>query len=669
MDRTVDPMVGRTIGGVAIERKLGAGGMAAVYAGRDEEAGGAARAIKVLSVASPESHQVRFDREARIGRMLDHPLVVRVHRHGTCGDFRYMVMDLIDGEDLARVLRRTGPMHWPVVTTLGRDLAQALAHAHERGIVHRDVKPQNVLVDAALHLKLADFGLAHWRDGPPDLAGGASLTATGDAFGTPAYMAPEQFRDAKSVGPAADLYALGIVLFEGLAGRVPFHASSPVDLARLHRDVPPPSLEALAAEAPDALRDLIARLLEKDHLRRPSSAREVARELELIAAHGPTSTNLSSASGRRSAVPSARGVAETQPPRRRRVRAALFGLGAVAAGLLGWGVATGKLERRVRFYLLAGPEERARLEAIRDARDNVAQDPRALVEAIDAYLRDFGTGGWLLEPVLAFKSRPHRRGGNVYLLVPDRAEMVHVPGGTYRVGAPGGDDRAVTRPREVRLGGFLIDRHEVCNERYERFLARWHAAGDVHLCGNERADHDAALARSMDPHTGRSPYPDGPIVGVTPWDALEYARFYGRRLPSEAEWEVAAAWDPAARAARPYPWGEQTPGPERPSLANLAFGGWGAPGPDGAFMALCSPMGFYDPDVSPFGLVDAGGNAAEWCTGDKPLPGRQPVRGGSILTDSADRARLVARREHDPREAPPPDVGFRTVMAYEGPEE
>src|SRR5690606_6070319 len=119
-----------------IDQKLGSGGMAAVYAGPDEQAGGARRAIKVLSVASPDSFQVRFEREARIGQTLEHPLIVRVHRHGTSGDYRYLVMDLVEGEDLARVMRKSAPMHWPLVATVGRDIALALAHAHQKGIVH-----------------------------------------------------------------------------------------------------------------------------------------------------------------------------------------------------------------------------------------------------------------------------------------------------------------------------------------------------------------------------------------------------------------------------------------------------------------------------------------------------------------------------------------------------
>jgi formylglycine-generating enzyme required for sulfatase activity len=354
-------------------------------------------------------------------------------------------------------------------------------------------------------------------------------------------------------------------------------------------------------------------------------------------------------------------TAATVPPGRRGRRlagAALLALGVPLAAGLG----TGKLQPYVR-YALARPEERERLRAIHAAKLEVAKDPRAFADSIQSYLRDFGDTGWLKDRVLALRDRPVLREDDVYVLARDRAELVFVPGGTYHVGVPGGDGRSTSQPHDVRLGGYLIDQVEVSNERYERFLAEWQAAGSIHLCGNERADHQAALRRSADPQSGRSPYPDGPVVGVSPWDALEYARFYGRRLPSEDEWEVAATFDPATRAPRPYPWGDQAPSAERPNFANLSFAGFGAPAADG-FMALCTQPGYFEFDRSPLGLLDAGGNAAEWCAGDKPLPGKQPLRGGSILTTDPAQARPAARREVDPA-APPADAGFRTVMPFD----
>ncbi len=659
-----DPLAGRTVGGVEIESRLGQGGMATVYAGKDLEQGGRRVAIKLLSVASPDTFQVRFDREARIGAGLDHPLVVRVHRFGVSGDYRFMIMDLVEGEDLSRVLRKRAPLHWSEAATIGRDVAHALNAAHQRGIVHRDLKPQNILVDKEGRLKLADFGLAHWREGPADLPDGASLTATGDAFGTPAYMAPEQFRDAKSVGPPADLYALGVLLFEALAGRVPFNASTPVDLARLHREVAPPSLDALAAEAPEPLRRIVERLLEKDPRSRYGSALDVARALEECAAQGPTSVG-------NWPDRTARGDAPTARPgdRRRRKQVVLAVLAAtVVAGVLGWD----SIRPYYRKYVLgtarrflASPEERAKAEAMFEARRNVSKDSRAYIESIDDYLRDFGESGWFADVVLEFRRRPialdatKRR----WLIPEDGAEMVHVPGGTYTVGVEGGDDRAVTKLRTVKVAGFLIDAFEVSNRRFERYVAKWEALG-VRKDTTDAPNPPAAMARSH----GQSPEPNGPVIGTTPWDALAYAQDLGRRLPSEVEWEIAAAWDPAAGAPRPYPWGDKTPSEEAGRyLANLAFAGYGSFGADGTYVGECTAGGHFQADLSAFGCFDMGGNAAEWTSGPIPLPGKQPLRGGSFEVKDARAALASARREVDPRQ-PPLEAGFRTVLPFEAPE-
>jgi len=284
----VDPLLGRTIGGITLESKLGAGGMAAVYAGPDSEDGGEVHAIKLLSVASHDHLKARFEREAKIGHRLNHPLLVGVHRYGVSGDYHYMVMDFVQGEDLGQVLKREAPLAWPLVAGIGRDIANGLVVVHQLDLVHRDLKPQNVLLDTTGRVRIADFGLASWRSGPEELqrVGELSLTRTGDAFGTPIYMAPEQFLDAKTAGPPADLYALGVVLFEALAGRVPFSASNAHDLSRLHCQVAPPDLEPLAGDSPADLRQLIKELLAKEPDDRPLEASEVAERLGAIAERG-----------------------------------------------------------------------------------------------------------------------------------------------------------------------------------------------------------------------------------------------------------------------------------------------------------------------------------------------------------------------------------------------
>ena len=673
----VDPLCGRTIGGVNLQLKLGAGGMGSVYSGPDAEASGAQRAIKLLSLASHESLQARFEREARIGHRLRHPLLVGVHRYGVSGDYQYMVMDLVEGEDLGHVLQRTGALGWALVAAIGRDIARALQAVHVQGMVHRDLKPGNVLLDARGRIRLADFGLASWRSGPPDLPDGVSLTRTGDVFGTPQYMAPEQFEDAKSAGPPADLYSLGVLLFEALAGRPPFQASTPHSLARLHREVPAPSLEALAADTPAELCQLVARLLAKSPAERPASAAEVADLLAQVAARGrgePLPLHVPQGSRASlwhpdpdATVPQEHAPAPATPgpgsPAGRRRAGLLVRLSAIGLAVL-LGAVLLLAEGTWLRLRLASPEEQARWTAIQAARGRLTEHAAPLVEAIAAYQRDFAETGWLREEVGRLRRTPQLVRERVYLVPADgfRSAMIHVPGGTYQVGHEEGDGEALKRRHPVRLSGFLIDRDEVSNRRYEQFLAEWQHAGGVHRCGDAQADH----ARPLRDRT-LSPADDGPVVGTSPYDALEFALFMGRRLPSESEWEVAAAWDADAQSPRAYPWGPRVPnGTDQRYFANLSFAEFGTWLPEEErFLPQCAPSRSFEFDRSPLGLFDCAGNAAEWCQGNLPLPGKQPLRGGSLRTSDPRRALLAARREVDPTQPPPPEAGFRTVIPFE----
>ncbi|GAA3212845.1 serine/threonine-protein kinase [Actinocorallia longicatena] len=249
---------------------LAAGGMGEVWRATDEMLDREV-AIKVLRrelVADPGARE-RFRDEARIAAMLLHPNIARVYDLGEDGDLAYLVMELVTGDPLAEILRRNGTLRPEATLDLVGQAARALEHAHRAGIVHRDVKPGNLLITEDGTLKVTDFGIAQ-------TATSSRLTATGTIMGTVQYVSPEQ-ADGRPAGTASDLYSLGIVAYECLAGAVPFDAETPVAVAVMHLQEPP---GPLPEDVPDATRALVEQLLSKDPLERPGSAGNVAERCE-----------------------------------------------------------------------------------------------------------------------------------------------------------------------------------------------------------------------------------------------------------------------------------------------------------------------------------------------------------------------------------------------------
>jgi serine/threonine protein kinase len=254
---------GDRFGPYRIVAPLGRGGMATVFKAHEP---GLDRHVALKILPSEFLHQPafaeRFRREARVIARLEHPHIVPLYAFGIEGDLPWMAMRLIDGGSLAQILK-SGRLSLARAATFLGHVAAALDYAHAKGVVHRDVKPQNVLVDAADHAYLADFGVARMAEGS------IALTQSGTISGTPYYMAPE-LALGQSPGPACDIYALGVVAYEVLAGRVPFRADTPV--AVLMKQVsepvplPPPGL------APQALVSVCLRCLEKEPARRWPSA-------------------------------------------------------------------------------------------------------------------------------------------------------------------------------------------------------------------------------------------------------------------------------------------------------------------------------------------------------------------------------------------------------------
>ena len=251
-----------------VERRLGGGGMAIVYLARDRELGRPV-ALKVLADTLADDAQIRqrFVREARLAARLSHPNVVRVYDAGEEGGRPYIVMECVDGESVAELLRREGAQAPDRVADLGAQACAGLEHAHRAGLVHRDVKPANLLLAEDGTLKVADFGIAH-------AVGGTRVTEVGTVLGTAAYLPPEQAL-GEPVTPASDLYSLGTCLYELLAGEPPFEPETLGALFSRREAGPPRRLEGV----PPRLDAAIMRCLERDPKDRPASAAELARLL------------------------------------------------------------------------------------------------------------------------------------------------------------------------------------------------------------------------------------------------------------------------------------------------------------------------------------------------------------------------------------------------------
>jgi serine/threonine-protein kinase len=228
------PAKTRIHGRYVLEERIAQGGNADVWRGRDEELDRPV-AVKLLHphLVPDERARQRLAAEGRLLASLTHPGIVQLYDVQVEGDTPALVMELIEGESLDVRLARDGALAPRAAAAIGSEVAEALAEAHSHGIIHRDVKPSNILLDHEGHAHLADFGIAHSLE--PDAE---RLTQTGMVVGTPAYIAPEQLAGTE-VGPRTDLFGLGAVLFEMLTGRPPYQAMAPLRLAEAHAAGPP----------------------------------------------------------------------------------------------------------------------------------------------------------------------------------------------------------------------------------------------------------------------------------------------------------------------------------------------------------------------------------------------------------------------------------------------
>jgi formylglycine-generating enzyme required for sulfatase activity len=566
-------------------------------------------ALKTLLPQFFKDRQIieRFLNEAKITRQLSHPNIVRVHDIGMDQNVLYISMEYVRGRSLRALLDEQGPgQRLPVMESLRiiNSLCEALQYAH-RYTVHRDIKPENVMITEDGTVKLMDFGISK-------LKADTRLTGTSMVMGTPFYMAPEQLRNSRDVDGRADIYSVGVVLYEMLTGNMPTGVPKPA--SQLTRDVPP------------SIDPIIAKCVEQDPAKRYESPHDLQQAIVPLMGRlerGLKEDNEAVAGARRARHLWRRGAG------------VLLAVVVVAAG--GLGLQAAEVRRQALLAAprtaVAAPEgdawtqarfepliERAKSRVEPLARENARLQP--VLEQGDALWKmaqaEFSTGRMARGHDMAAQALQCFAGP---VLCPEG--MVFVPPGEVRL-YEGSSSR--TDVAEA----FFIDQSEVTNRQFSAF------------CSAESWPEPSGLATAN---------PDAPVGSVRWFDARAYAAWAGKKLPTETQWARAAYGAPAASAT--YPWGEEWGG------QNCAAG-----------RAAAAPVAAYEEDVTPFGVYDMACNVSEWTrTPYQPLDAadappvvafRTPmvVRGGNY-TESVPTP--LFQRLTWPYESSLATVGFRCV--------
>ncbi len=264
-----DPMISKVIGGCQILKRIARGGMGVVYMARQLNLGRTV-AIKILSedLSKDRTYVQRFIHEARSAAVLSHGNIVHINDVGEHNGIFYFIMEYVEGENLREIMRREGPIAVGRTLEIAIQVAQALQHAHGRGIVHRDIKPENIMVTPEGIAKLTDMGLA--KRVTPGAAN--EITHAGSILGTPFYMAPEQAKDFSQVDNRSDIYSLGVTLYRAITGMVPFDGRSPIEVMIKAIDGRHALVREVKHDAPPEVEALVEKMMHREPEKRFQSA-------------------------------------------------------------------------------------------------------------------------------------------------------------------------------------------------------------------------------------------------------------------------------------------------------------------------------------------------------------------------------------------------------------
>jgi serine/threonine-protein kinase len=605
-----DPLLGRVLDRrYRLLKRVGRGGMGTVYRATHVELN-RLFAIKILNfeLAGDPIATRRFRREAEALGAISHPNAVSVSDVGVTEEgLAYIVMELLEGFSLRAVVMNEAPLSLGRTVNIVRQICGAVTAAHQVGIIHRDVKPDNIMLVRSESgdevAKVLDFGIARLVHSTGKLT--SRLTARDVVLGTPRYMSPEAC-EGKELTHATDIYSLGIILYEMLAGRVPFDGTTALDVAVRQVSEPPPPLAGVRPDLPPGVESVVMGALAKESELRPATAVELAEQLEAAAqlpsrATSPVARVHTPARGLASVatLPSAPAARPAAPARPLEV-----GLSAgVVAALIALGALLGLAIVAALAYFMSPSAGRG------------AAEPR--------------------ERVIGLPPAPPEG-------------MVFVPEGAFTMGEDGWDGPPtwldeMNRPAHaVWTNAFFIDAHEVTNAQYAEFLT--------------------ATGRPAPERWGRGPRPEGwerlPVTYVTWFDATAYAQWAGKRLPTESEWERTARGEDA----RIYPWGDEWD----PSRVVCVASGVAGPLSVGSRPGGASPYQAMDMSGNVYEWT-----ASDFAPYAKELANPEPnrllkiIRGGSY-SSKPQWLRTSFRVWIDPRSRHP-NLGFRCARSVDGP--
>ena len=660
-----------------IEREVGKGGMATVYLARDLKHNRQV-AIKVLK---PELAAVvgaeRFLAEIETTANLQHPHILPLFDSGEADGLLYYVMPLVEGESLRDRLAKEGRLSVEEALSITKDVAAALSYAHARGVIHRDIKPANILIEDGEAL-VADFGIAL----AVSSADRDRLTATGLSVGTPGYVSPEQIGGEATIDGQSDVYSLGCLLYEMLAGEPPFTGATLQAVVARALTAPAPSVRDVRPDVPKAVDAAITVALAKQPEERFASAREfyescaaaqastparrsprvtMAVAALVVAVVGFMAWRTAQVSNARNLLPEISRLADAG----RYVEA--YGLAVGAERWIEGDTTLATLMFQVSDLLTVTSEpEGAQVFVQRLAREAAAvadsqligvtpivdsRTPRAdhrVVVSMDGFLlvERIASSAWIRNEIVMMASQKVALA--VHMRPADRTpvEMVAVPGGAYELTSP---DAPIGL--SVALEEFFIDRYEVTNEAFRAFVADGGYTTDSNWI-----DTPPELRAGLGDRTGlpaprewvRQDFPEGearfPVAGVTWYEASAYCRSVGKRLPTVYEWEKTARDGMMSHTGVMMPWGFMGSSGLGARRANFNSGG--------TSFVDAFPFG-----ISPYGAYGMAGNVREWTV--NVLGDGRAVAGGSWEAPSY----LYPQYGSQPGTFASPALGFRCARS------